>query len=252
MLTRECAMNQKLLKAVHTICRRTDDALWASYRRRTRSPYEPSPRTRLVFPAYHGGREGRLRASEQEARFVFVESMWGSPFLYSVDAPTRMLYKFKSSKERSGQSDLALYDRYERHVLNVEFKCKGLSTEARLREGIARDVQKLLREPGPAMWFHLLKRVSNSSLPKVTAMIREAFADVLDRFAADMEPKLLIFHMCVLDQAFSLHRMLGFEPETADPAALEEFFRIQYRVTRHELRDVADANGWELHLEGEA
>ena len=93
---------------------------------------------RLVFPQY---RDKRLRVSEQEARFAFIEALCQGPLRYSVEAPTSKLYSFSGKTPRSGQTDLQVHGVSEIGICNVEFKASAQ------KKGVYKDVQKLLREP---------------------------------------------------------------------------------------------------------
>ena len=95
--------------------------------------------TRLVFPKYSGGT--KMRVSEQELRFVFVELL--QPLLkkydyyYSVETPTEDKYKFsnkgtydKLTASEDGQSasfDLTIKDSIGENIAIIEFKAKSAS-----------------------------------------------------------------------------------------------------------------------------
>ena len=73
-------------------------------------------RCRLLFPRYRKDEDcekAKLRVSEQEARFAFVEALCkGGKFRYSVETPTDKLYRFTGeTKEVSAQTDLTVYDK---------------------------------------------------------------------------------------------------------------------------------------------
>lgn len=95
-----------------------------------------NPDSRLVFPHYSTlYRNGEIRISEQELRFVFVEQFNkyckdnNLNLFYSVETPTELKYLFKDKSnpraDDDGQSamvDLAIHnERYERIAL-IEFK----------------------------------------------------------------------------------------------------------------------------------
>lgn len=93
---------------------------------------KPSKASRLVFPHY--GCSGKLRISEQELRFVFVEtfnqycSENGLELYYSIETPTKNKYDFRGeiptpSKEgRSAMFDLVIFDKAQTHLALIEFK----------------------------------------------------------------------------------------------------------------------------------
>lgn len=94
--------------------------------------------TRLVVPKYgdHGSNAGKPRISEQELRFAFIEALkeeekaQGYLYSYSVETPTKNRYSFggeipkieKSSKYRSGNFDVVLYDKQLKRKCLIEFK----------------------------------------------------------------------------------------------------------------------------------
>lgn len=240
-------MDDRLLGALRDVCEKVDDALWSSFIRTKQAPFTPSHRSRLLFPVYSGSREGKLRVSEQEARFAFVESLAGSPFLYSVETPTRRAYRQTGAKGLSAQTDLTLYDRWGNHLLDVEFKSKGASASAKSKLSVSKDVEKLLREPGPGMWFHLFERVNNTSLPKLFQLITDEMRAAVEAFPDDVEAKKLVFHICVLEHGFSAHKVLYFDPIEVGADGLSRFFRFEYRVSRLSLQEISDQNEWQCH-----
>ena len=90
-------------------CRRTDRLLWEAYAR-SECGSADTDRCRLLFPGYRGkkkGEKGKLRVSEQGARFAFVEALrTAGQFRYSVETPTDKTYQFTGQHEESAQTDL--------------------------------------------------------------------------------------------------------------------------------------------------
>jgi len=241
-------MDEILLTPVRELCEKTDGALWSAFQRDSRPPFAPSPTVRLVFPYSAAGKRRRLRVSEQEARFALVESLTGSPFLYSAETPTRESYQFAGSKPTAAQIDLTLYDRQDRHVLNVEFKSGGTSVAAKRDAGMANDIEKLLREPGDGMWFHLFESVNNASLANLFGVLSKVVSEKAAQFAPRVDSKLLIFHVCVLEHGFSLHKSLRFSPNRADENTLSGFFRFEHKIAHRRLHEVFEANDWHCHV----
>jgi hypothetical protein len=93
---------------IDRICQATDDRLWSAYRRSIGERAESLYDSGLIFPFYSGRRAGAIRVSEQEARFVFTESLATTPYFYSVETPTRECYKLTGSKPMSAQTDLTI------------------------------------------------------------------------------------------------------------------------------------------------
>lgn len=95
--------------------------------------------SRVVFPQ---NRDGKIRVSEQELRFVFVEQFnkiaKDNNLYYSVETPTRWRYKgfasgnpepAKDEKEkntRSGEFDMTIFDQMGNRVCLIEFKAHNV------------------------------------------------------------------------------------------------------------------------------
>lgn len=187
-------------------------------------------KSHLVF--LHRG--GRLRVSEQEARFAFVEALCQGPLHYSVETPTRKRYGFSSDRKRAAQTDLTVRDEKMEPLCNVEFKSKGVSRGADARASIAKDMEKLVREPVPGLWFHLLEGVNRNTIRQLLATL----ANKAQRDFDDIESPSLAVHICVLRHGFSIQKHFPI------PLYKEEDFDIDLRVNRTELLGIMDCNGW--------
>ena len=98
--------------------------------------YESKTEGGIIFPKYtHGQNKGKLRVSEQEMRFAFVEEMRSKypNWYYSVETPTDKKYLFKGEpcivpeEEEGGQSaqfDLTIYEdsKGDKVLAHIEFK----------------------------------------------------------------------------------------------------------------------------------
>lgn len=98
--------------------------------------YESKTDGGIIFPKYtHGQNRGKLRVSEQEMRFAFVEEMRREcpNWFYSVETPTDKKYLFKGEpcivpeEEEGGQSaqfDLTIYEdsKGDKVLAHIEFK----------------------------------------------------------------------------------------------------------------------------------
>ena len=98
--------------------------------------YESRTEGGIIFPKYtHGQNRGKLRVSEQEMRFAFVEEMRREcpDWYYSVETPTDKKYLFKGEpcivpeEEEGGQSaqfDLTIYadSKGDKVLAHIEFK----------------------------------------------------------------------------------------------------------------------------------
>jgi len=232
------------LNHIERICQETDDRLWSAYLRSTGDNSDTLYDPRLIFPVYSGRKDGTIRVSEQEARFVFTESLTTTPYYFSIETPTRQGYQLTGKRKMSAQTDLTLYARNRQPVLNVEFKAKGFSASARNLSTIKKDLQKLLREPIAGMWFHILQSVDNSTLPKLFGAITKSLCETIEEFQRDIKKTQLIFHFCILKHHFSLHKHIVI---TSGNNLLDELngqFDFSYTVNRSSLIDVHNDNGW--------
>lgn len=107
--------------------------------KRVRDAYSKgeNKKTRLIFPNYQHTKDkdgnGKLRVSEQELRFAFVESFNEKApqgWHYAVEVPTKGYYNFsgdepvvaEQGKGQSGNFDLVIYGDSGDYVALIEFK----------------------------------------------------------------------------------------------------------------------------------
>lgn len=237
-------------------CRRTDRLLWEAYGR-SGDLSEIPDRCRLFFPMEHEGK--KLRVSEQEARFAFVEALrTGGRFRYSVETPTRKRYQFKGKKATSAQTDLTLRDLDTGcRRCNVEFKEGGWSIGGEGSNGsgestksnvfpIYKDVLKLMREPVWGLWFHLLESANSATIRNLLEVIREQIREVREgKYKDDIEAKGLTLHLCVLKHGLSLQKDVPLSI-VKDDSRLEGHLRVDLELLQGELR-VNRPNGWKLN-----
>ena len=229
-------------------CRRTDRLLWEAYARSGNQ--SEIPRCRLLFPEPE---EKKLRVSEQEARFAFVEALCRArQFRYSVETPTDKRYKFKGEKATSAQTDLTVYDLERCRLCNVEFKAGGISARAQSKEPIFKDVQKLLREPVWGLWFHLLESANSTNIRKLLEVIREQIRKVREgEYKDDIGTEGLTLHVCVLNS----HALLAAEGCTLlrswlDDSKLEGYVQAPVNLEVPPFRrepKVKRRSGWRLN-----
>lgn len=118
------------------------------------SPQEFGSISRIIFPNYWVGNESRhkedkkIRISEQELRFLFVEEFnkycnsnpeW--KVYYSVETPTSNAYKLSGEGYRSGCIDLCIYDENQDRLALIEFKTLNPTENEH-----AKDAYKLVHE----------------------------------------------------------------------------------------------------------
>ena len=126
--------------------------------------------TRLIFPRYwvteEGKRvEGKVRVSEQELRFMFVEELnkycnenpdW--EVFYSVETPTSNSYRLTGEGFQSGCIDLCIHAKDLKRIALIEFKALNPSEHDH-----AKDAFKLKHEiEGELRYFIEIVKSHNS------------------------------------------------------------------------------------------
>jgi hypothetical protein len=233
-------LDAEVCDEIERLAARTDGFLWSAAE--VTSNALPSSGKRLIFPVLHSG---RLRVSEQEARFYFVQALEESPFVYSIESPTEKLYRQKGNAPSKAAFDTTVKDVEGRCVVNCEFKCGGISVNRLNRMSVAKDLEKLLRDPGDGLWFHLLKAVNNSTLSYVLMIIGEELGRLRDEYRSEIQSKTLVMHICILRPRFSIHRAVALHPDLSH-SELMEGFKCSYAVTRRELRNCSANHGWSV------
>ncbi len=238
----------KLNREIALACKRADLGLWDAHKRTKQKRSVQSGSSRLIFPKY-SKKQGRvLRVSEQEARFAFVEALCQGPLSYSVETPTNKRYKFTGKKLLSAQTDLSLYNNKGKLVCNVEFKSKGVRPSAQKHFHIYKDLQKLLREPIHGLWFHLLESINNSTINALMAVFAKQIDEVQRTFPDDIDSPRLTIHICVLQHGFSLQKdILVPNHRSLSDHELMSTLQVNLSVSRSELLDVKELNGWKIH-----
>jgi len=165
--------------------------------------------------------------------------------MYSVEAPTTKLYQFTGKKSLSAQTDLAIHDENGNRFCNVEFKAKGVSPSAQNHFPINKDLQKLLREPVWGLWFHLLESTNNSTINDLLSVMAEQICEGRRGFGEDVESPGLTLHICVLRHGFSIHKDILLPIDGTEQ--LKKHLNVDLKVSRSELLDTPDMNGWALH-----
>ena len=118
--------------------------------------------SRIIFPKYSKNnktKKGKIRISEQDLRFIFVEQITKNTNLYcSVETPTHFTYKSARDKQEpsiggsmSGKIDLTLYENPDpdKPIAFIEFKFGNLSKndkENGLNQELKYDFIKLVAE----------------------------------------------------------------------------------------------------------
>ena len=142
------------------ILKRTFDVIGDTYKsQREDSCFAPAGKSRLIFPKKS---DGKIRVSEQEMRFIFVEQLieyarenWD--VYYSIETPTEYNYRFPADgvpechvtepDGRSANIDLSIHNTNGQRIALIEFK-HGHDFDA-----MNKDFLKLAMEPGDSERF---------------------------------------------------------------------------------------------------
>jgi hypothetical protein len=224
------------------IIKNTDRILWASYLASAGTGQPPSG-VQIRFPRK---RKGEIRVSEQEASFVLTGQLAGSHLLYSVETPTSLTYQFTGDSGLSGQTDVTVYTPTGQGMWNLEFKAHGFSEDRANKLSTQKDIEKLLREPFPAYWFHTFEGVDNSTLATVWRAFLGDIREVVQRLSLEhLAAKPLVFHACVVRQRFSVEQKLWIDPSSWKSGVTLDVPSPIYVVTRSGLTSFEAKDGWE-------
>ena len=201
--------------------------------------------THLIFPATAAG---KIRVSEQEARFLLTQQLEQYEIYYSVETPTRQRYQFKGTHgDRSASTDVTLFERspdngFTRKI-QVELKAHNVQLE-----NITKDFEKLLKEEECGLFFHILEAANSGTLTSdasrkgVLVKYRNAFMDLWEKLDRKKDASwFLHFVIFCMNPAFIISKTVT----TEDLGAFERFFNFQYRIIGGEI-NVIDNNGWSV------
>ncbi len=184
---------------------------------------KPNRRTLLKFPKYRNDRNGEIRISEQELRFVMtnLHGQFSRPgFYYSVETPTSNEYSFSKKGKRSAASDLSFYYEDDK-VINVELKAHNPAQSA-----IDKDIEKLTKENCNGAWVHLFKNEDKATAKTLFNKFEKAFK----KFPNSQKP--ISFHILILETKTLLSRK-GKENESDYSKSI---FNIEYDLWK-QLKD---------------
>jgi hypothetical protein len=167
-------------------------ALWAVYHDRPDAP-------RLIWPSK---RDDSTRVSEQESKILIAQWLDRNELFYSVETPTRKMYRQSGNADLSARIDVTVYgsrDPADR-VLNVELKAGMPSLE-----GFRKDFEKLLREGVPGLWFHTLTKANERTWHSIEDKMHKALGRVREHAKAATHS--VHFAFCILDPP----KLVGFD-----------------------------------------
>lgn len=161
------------------------ESLWSAYHRRAGRP-------RLIFPNL---RDGTTRVSEQESKILITRWLESHGYYYSTETPTSEKYTQTGVNPRSARIDVTVYgkrDDSERR-LNIELKSRMPKFES-----FRKDVEKLLREGVPGLWFHTLERANTRTWNTIKQnKLQKSFDSLRKEIAGSQHTIGFVF--CVLD-----------------------------------------------------
>lgn len=198
------------------VLQETDKYLWHRYHEPVWESCESG--LNLAFAV----KNGKKRVSEQEARFAFVHFLNSNSFSYAVEFPTEKEYcQSKERHFRKAHFDLRIYDSNQASFINCEFKHGTITPEAHSSFPIKKDLEKILRDPGDGLWFHLLESISNKTLGNLFQVIKNDILSLLEA-NQDVDDKEIYFHVAVLRHKIALStkisvgRLIGLSQDDFD------------------------------------
>ncbi len=228
-------MELKVVNIIEII-KDTDRDIIECYRNSKSGSYAASKKY-LIFPPY---RNNKIRVSEQEARFLFVNNLEKNQVYYSVENPTENAHNFSSKigNSRSAESDVMIWEIKKgkpSKQLNVEFKAKGVSDKRKDTKFILKDFKKILSEPCGGLWFHLLESVDSKTITKLF----NVFQTTLEKIGEKQYKKKIIFNICILKQGISLIKELDLSIDLS----IEDFFNFDYSIKKDKVK-ISNSNEW--------
>ena len=140
----------------------------------------------LIFPRK---RNGSVRVSEQEAKLLFVQHLTiDKHFLFSVETPTVETYRQKGKTSMSARVDLTLFRSDRKPVAHIELKAHNCTVEA-----VRKDLEKLLREKTPGIWFHTLHRANRRTIQTLSRKFASAFSLLPEHVRTNNQSYLIAF-----------------------------------------------------------
>ena len=149
--------------------------------------YESKTEGGIIFPKYtHGQDKGKLRVSEQEMRFAFVEEMRKKhpDWYYSVETPTEKKYLFKGEpciipeEEQGGQSaqfDLTIYadSKGDKVLAHIEFKAHSPAIHEMKKDFLKLAEDKTIDLGIERVFIHLFKSFRQQTHERIKGKLEE-------------------------------------------------------------------------------
>jgi hypothetical protein len=238
-----------VLDPIAIIAREADQLLWSTYDASLEGACANLPSPLMFVPLRDDDPDqaANLRISEQEARFAFVhEVIRHGGLRYCMERPTRERYRQTGRANSRGSFDLGVFTREGAHLANMEFKYGGISSLAKSTLRVSKDIEKLLRDPGPAVHVHLLEAVDNKTIPRILDVIARSGVDVVRRYA--VLPKPILIHLTVLRQHFSIQGLFSTDLFQGEVEQAVEALHVDYVVGREAILDHHASGAWHFEF----
>lgn len=215
-----------------SICKTVSRNLWDIHEQRVQ----------LILPQRNQKETDKF--SEQEARFLFAAELCKHKDLfYSVETPTEGQYQFNGKQnERRALTDMTLYEsksgkpEEEDPKYNIEFKANSQ------KDSINKDIEKLIKETPPGLWFHVFDNINSKTLPNVFNEISEAIREHSKWL--NKKNKAILFWFCVRQQKLACFKEIT-EKEIKEANKSKLFLGLEYKDGEVAIKDSCQ-NGWEI------
>ncbi len=202
---------------------------------------------RLVVPSYA---DGRIRISEQEARFLFASAIEKTGrYFYTIETPTKEKYRFKPRTQAqntciSARSDMSIWkwDKQFIQLANIELKAHNVQKAA-----VGKDIEKLIRENITGNWFHLLRNTDSGTFRSLFEKLTDSFMQNARYVREIMEGRRhrILFFFCVKGKNFSIYKVLTLHNTYDIETEIKDFFALNDYCDL-EKEPPESLNSWEL------
>ena len=163
---------------------------------------------KLIMPVK---RDATTRVSEQESKILLCGLLESSQWHYSIETPTLKTYVQKGKTPQSARCDVSLYESRDanRRMVNIELKAHNCT-----EENIRKDLEKLLREGIPGLWFHTLAAADMTTINSLFKKFRDAF--LKEKKHLGESSQFIVFAFCILDPANTIIGILRINGTAGD------------------------------------
>ena len=144
-------------------------------------------KSRIIFPCYSKTyRNGERRISEQELRFLFIESFnhycekYGWDAYYSVETPTNEPHSFSGEKTKGGRSariDVCIHDNQGKRICLIEFK-SGNPEISHYKNDLVKLTEET-KEGGICFFVQLLESQRSNTMKSIMSKVRSCLGKTI-------------------------------------------------------------------------